>query len=123
MKNKLNMRLAVVVLLAVGLVFGLGWTKQSAAEEAKQPAQAETNFKDYGNWRLQCIKGPKGEVCNLFQRIVASKDKNNVVLLFASIVFVEHEDKRMPHLRMVAPLGSFLPTGLALNWYPRPMRR
>jgi invasion protein IalB len=93
--------LAVLVLALAGLL--------SAA-----PAQAQGVVKGkYGDWEMRCEtpSGAPKEQCALLQRIEA-EDKPNVNLV---VIVLKTADGKSRLLRVVAPLGVLLPSGLGLK--------
>lgn len=68
---------------------------------------------EYGVWKLRCdsVPGAQEEQCGLTQ-FVTAEDRQNVGL---SLIVVRTADKQSVKLRILAPLGVFLPTGLGLR--------
>jgi invasion protein IalB len=104
-------RLAFPALLA-GIVGGF-----ALAQGAHGPAQAQFSESELkttvGAWQVRCGRPPgaRAEKCALVQSVTA-EDRRNVSL---TIIFLRSfsGDKRL--LRVVAPLGVLLPTGLGLK--------
>jgi invasion protein IalB len=95
-------RLALIV--ATCIVAMLGGT----------PARAQGVIKgQYGDWQVRCDKPPgaSSEQCALIQNVTA-EDKPNVGL---SIIVLRTADKKQRILRVLAPLGVLLPSGLGLR--------
>jgi len=93
-----GMALAVLAVLTAGQAF----------------AQSQGVLKNkYGDWEMRCDTPPGAsqEQCGLVQSI-AAEDKPNVNL---QIIVVKVADGKGSILRVVAPLGVFLPRGLNLN--------
>ena len=67
----------------------------------------------YGAWQLKCGRAPgsKNEKCALVQS-VAAEDRPNVGL---TVIFLKSIDGSKRILRVIAPLGVLLPTGLGLK--------
>ncbi|RFB78866.1 invasion associated locus B family protein [Methylovirgula sp. 4M-Z18] len=77
-------------------------------------AQSQGVLKNkFGDWEMRCDTPPGAvqEQCGLVQSI-AAEDKPNVNL---QIIIVKVADGKGSILRVVAPLGVFLPRGLNLN--------
>lgn len=67
----------------------------------------------HGEWQLRCGQPPGSSVekCGLVQSVKA-EDRPNVAL---TVVFLNSSDGQTRLLRVVAPLGVLLPTGLGLK--------
>ncbi len=107
MSRRLTIRPFAVLslLIAVGLA---GLFASSA------PAAAQGAIKgQYGDWQVRCDTPPgaKSEQCALIQNVTA-EDKPNVGL---SIIVLRTADKKQRILRVLAPLGVLLPSGLGLR--------
>jgi invasion protein IalB len=100
--------------LAAGLasfaVAGLGL----GAALMPMPASAQGVVKNsFGDWQLRCEvpAGAKTEQCALVQN-VAAEDRPNITLL---VIVLKTADAKSRLLRVVAPLGVLLPSGLGLK--------
>jgi invasion protein IalB len=76
----------------------------------------------HGDWKIQCEKMPENantpagtptEQCGMVQ--TASNEKEPQAQLTIIIVKQKEKDKIVPAMRVMAPLGVFLPTGIALE--------
>ncbi|WP_296588203.1 invasion associated locus B family protein [Roseibium sp.] len=67
----------------------------------------------HGDWQMRCDTPPgaPGEQCALIQNVTAS-DRENVGL---SVIVLKTADKQARILRVLAPLGVLLPSGLGLR--------
>ena len=67
----------------------------------------------HGDWQVRCNKpvGDASAQCALIQYVVA-EDRKNVGL---SVIFLKTADKKAQILRVLAPLGVLLPSGLGLR--------
>ena len=67
----------------------------------------------YDNWEVRCDTPPgaKSEQCVLIQNVTA-EDRENVGL---SVIVLKTADRKTRILRVLAPLGVLLPTGLGLK--------
>lgn len=103
---------AVVCLNALGFT-SLGLTSLSFMTEDAQAQSLGTVRAEYGVWKLRCdsVPGAREEQCGLTQ-FVTAEDRQNVGL---SLIVVRTADKQSVKLRILAPLGVFLPTGLGLR--------
>lgn len=93
---------------AVGLL-GIG-----ALLSAGTPAKAQGEVKStHGDWQMRCDMPPgaTGEQCALIQNVTAA-DRENVGL---SVIVLLTADKQARILRVLAPLGVLLPSGLGLQ--------
>jgi invasion protein IalB len=77
-------------------------------------AQAQGMVKNtYGDWQMRCETpaGATAEQCALVQNVVA-EDRPNITLV---IIVLKTADGKSRLLRVVAPLGILLPSGLGLK--------
>ncbi|HOV05316.1 MAG TPA: invasion associated locus B family protein [Kaistiaceae bacterium] len=67
----------------------------------------------HGDWEIRCDTPPgaKAEQCVLIQNVTA-EDRDNVGL---SVIVLKTADQKSRILRVLAPLGVLLPTGLGLK--------
>lgn len=67
----------------------------------------------HGDWQMRCEvpPGAKAEQCALVQN-VAAEDRANLTLL---VIVLKTADQKSRLLRVVAPLGVLLPSGLGLK--------
>jgi invasion protein IalB len=96
--------------IAVFAAAGLGL----AALMLPAPAHAQGVVKNtFGDWQLRCEvpAGAKAEQCALVQN-VAAEDRPNITLL---VIVLKTADAKSRLLRVVAPLGVLLPSGLGLK--------
>lgn len=78
------------------------------------PAFAQGAVKSsHGDWQVRCDTPPgaKAEQCALIQNVTA-EDRPNVGL---SVIVLKTADKKQKILRVLAPLGVLLPSGLGLK--------
>lgn len=95
--------------LATGVATALGTVAIAAL-----PASAQGVVKGkYGDWEMRCETPPGAsrEQCALIQS-VAAEDRPNVNLV---IIVLKTADNKSRLLRVVAPLGVLLPSGLGLK--------
>jgi invasion protein IalB len=93
-----------ILVLSIGAVYA-----QSAG-----PELSSSQIKSmHGEWQLRCGQPPgaKVEKCALVQSVKA-EDRPNVSL---TVIFLRSYDGKTRILRVVAPLGVLLPTGLGLK--------
>ncbi len=91
------------ILVAMVLSFGLG-----AAARAQGLSKGK-----FGDWEMRCETPPGAahEQCALMQS-VAAEDKPNVNLV---VIVLKTSDGKSKLLRVIAPLGVLLPSGLGLK--------
>jgi invasion protein IalB len=91
------------------------------AQAAKQPPPAET-VSTHGAWQIQCGTAPSADgttdpaakkQCGMVQ--VTHSEKNDKIGLSIIIVKAKQGDKDVMMMRVMAPIGVYLPTGVALE--------
>jgi len=105
---KLRLGMAAAVLLAsVAVIGGL-----SAAGTSTANAQGAVRA-THGDWQIRCDTPPgaQSEQCALIQSVTA-EDRQNVGL---TVIVLKTADGKDQILRVLAPLGVLLPTGLGLK--------
>ena len=78
------------------------------------PAQGEPPVRStHGDWQVRCDTpaGAQGEQCVLMQ-FVTAEDRDNVGL---TVIVLKTADKKARIMRVLAPLGVLLPSGLGLK--------
>ncbi len=90
--------------LASGLALGLATGVASAQGAVKAV---------YGDWQIRCDTpaGAQNEQCALIQSVVA-EDRSNAGL---TVIVLKTADQKSKLMRVVAPLGVLLPSGLGLK--------
>jgi len=86
-----------------------------------QEGPTATVLSTHGDWKVQCEKLPEGaappgapaEQCGMVQSTRNEKEPQAELTLI--IVKQKEKDKVVPAMRVMAPLGVFLPTGIALE--------
>ncbi|MCV0428274.1 MAG: invasion associated locus B family protein [Roseibium sp.] len=100
------MSFAKIAALA-GIAFG-------ALVQGTLPSLAQGEVRSaHGDWQMRCDTPPgaSGEQCALIQNVTAA-DRENVGL---SVIILKTADKQARILRVLAPLGVLLPSGLGLR--------
>lgn len=95
--------------LAAAAAIGL-----TAFAHSLQPASAQGEIRaNHGDWQMRCDTPPgaASEQCALIQNVTAA-DRENVGL---SVIILRTADKQARILRVLAPLGVLLPSGLGLK--------
>jgi invasion protein IalB len=89
--------------IAAALFFGL--TAAAGAQGAVRSV--------HGDWQIRCDTPPgaQGEQCALIQSVVA-EDRSNAGL---TVIVLKTADQKSKLMRVVAPLGVLLPSGLGLK--------
>lgn len=93
-------------------LFGIGLAAALTALAA--PAQAQGVVKStHGDWQIRCDTPPgaKSEQCALIQSVTA-EDRPNVGL---TVIVLRTADQKSRLMRVLAPLGVLLPSGLGLK--------
>jgi invasion protein IalB len=96
---------AVLAAVAGSAALSMVWT---------QPAHAQGAVKSvHGDWQIRCDTPPgaQGEQCALMQSVTA-EDRPNVGL---TVIVLKTSDQKSRLMRVVAPLGVLLPSGLGLK--------
>ncbi|MEM8703300.1 MAG: invasion associated locus B family protein [Pseudomonadota bacterium] len=93
--------------LVAALVFG-GLVQGTVTARAQGEVRSS-----HGDWQMRCDTPPgaSSEQCALIQNVTAS-DRENVGL---SVIVLKTADKQARILRVLAPLGVLLPSGLGLR--------
>jgi invasion protein IalB len=94
---------AIGLLLGSALLFGL--TSAARAQGAVRSV--------HGDWQIRCDTPPgaQAEQCALIQSVVA-EDRSNAGL---TVIMLKTADQKSRLMRVVAPLGVLLPSGLGLK--------
>jgi invasion protein IalB len=89
----------------LAILFWLGLTAAAGAQGAVKSA--------HGDWQIRCDTPPgaQGEQCALIQSVVA-EDRSNAGL---TVIVLKTADQKSKLMRVVAPLGVLLPSGLGLK--------
>ncbi|MGO4387240.1 invasion associated locus B family protein [Microvirga sp. 2YAF29] len=95
---------------ALGAVAFVGLMALSSTKGAVAQGMVKNTF---GDWQMRCEipAGATAEQCALVQNVVA-EDRPNVTLI---IIVLKTADAKNRLLRVVAPLGILLPSGLGLK--------
>lgn len=102
--------------------FGPRAKKQQGQQQGQQPGQPAPKIDlvaENGNWKVQCetlpaVEGqPPGRQCGMIQ--VTQSEKNAKASLTLVIVSTKQNGKQLYNMRVIAPIGVFLPTGVALE--------
>jgi|KBSMisStaDraftv2_1062788.scaffolds.fasta_scaffold110389_5 invasion protein IalB len=97
--------LAATLAASLASTLLLGWA---------QPAQAQGAVRSvHGDWQIRCDTPPgaQSEQCALIQSVVA-EDRSNAGL---TVIVLKTADAKSRLMRVVAPLGVLLPSGLGLK--------
>ncbi|GAB5374288.1 MAG: hypothetical protein AcusKO_07500 [Acuticoccus sp.] len=97
-------RFVLAVSAAIATIFHVG----------PDPAQAQGRIvAKHGDWQIRCEQpvGSPSEQCALIQNVEA-QDRQNVGL---TVIFLRTADRQARILRVLAPLGVLLPSGLGLS--------
>jgi invasion protein IalB len=94
--------------------FGLALAAMLACAGSPQRAAAQGVVKSiYGDWQIRCDTPPgaQSEQCALIQSVTA-EDRPNVGL---TVIVLKTADQKSRLMRVLAPLGVLLPSGLGLK--------
>ena len=94
-----------VTATSLALVLLLGLTAAASAQGAVKSV--------HGDWQIRCDTPPgaQSEQCALIQSVVA-EDRSNAGL---TVIVLKTADQKSKLMRVVAPLGVLLPSGLGLK--------
>ena len=107
-KRSQNCAIKLLSLLLPAILFSIQPNMVDKASAQRSNVKAE-----YGAWQLKCGKAPgsKLEKCALVQSVTA-ENRPNVGL---TVIFLKSIDGKQRMLRIIAPLGVLIPTGLGLK--------
>jgi invasion protein IalB len=107
-KTEMPVNMSRWIRLGAAALFGL--TLLSTADMAQAQGLVKNSF---GDWQMRCETpaGATAEQCALVQN-VAAEDRPNMSLV---IIVLKTADAKSRLLRIVAPLGILLPSGLGLK--------
>ena len=115
MKTKMLMIAALALLAFAAPAIAATETATPAAKPAAtaRPKPSETKFDD---WSMQCMTSSKGKYCGLYQKASATVKGKKVTAVLAEVEVGKGKDgKKTPHLRLITPLGSWLPTNIGFK--------
>lgn len=99
--------------------FGPRAKKAGQQQGQQQPPPKIDLIAENGQWKVQCeevpaVGGqPAGRQCGMIQ--VTKSEKNPKASLTLVIVSAKQNGKQLYNMRVIAPIGVFLPTGVALE--------
>lgn len=80
----------------------------------RQEAAQNFDVQNFDDWGLECVIVVNGkQECHLFQRILWDDSKTEALL--AHVLLVQRDGRSVPRLRLIAPLGTFIPAGVKLK--------
>ena len=91
---------------------------QQQGKPGKEPPKIDL-IAENGKWKVQCealpaVEGqPAGRQCGMIQ--VTKSEKNPKASLTLVLVSTKQNGKQLYNMRVIAPIGVFLPTGVALE--------
>jgi invasion protein IalB len=100
-----NLAATSLTATSLAIAFLLGLTAAASAQGAVRSV--------HGDWQIRCDTPPgaQGEQCALIQSVVA-EDRSNAGL---TVIVLKTADQKSKLMRVVAPLGVLLPSGLGLK--------
>lgn len=76
--------------------------------------QLNVPYEAYGDWIRECSHSQTGgQDCILSQRILWDDNKSEAMLV--QVFMVNRDETRVPRMRLVVPLGVFLPSGVKVD--------
>ena len=99
--------------------FGPRANKQQQGQQGQAPAPKVDVIAENGKWKVQCETAPAAEgqkaqrQCGMVQN--TQSEKNPKASLTLVMVKTVTGDKTIINMRVIAPIGVFLPTGVALE--------
>ncbi len=110
-QNKINSKFYAIKLFSLLALTLAIFTNSPFIKVAE--AQGSRVKATYGAWQLKCGRAPgsKLEKCAIVQSVTA-EDRPNVGL---TVIYLKSIDGKRQLLRVIAPLGVLLPTGLGLK--------
>jgi invasion protein IalB len=98
---------------AAGLEVSQGWARSGRRAWPQAPRRRRAPQVTHGDWQVRCDTPPgsRSEQCALVQN-VAAEDRPNVAL---TVIALKTADGKARLLRVLAPLGVLLPSGLGLK--------
>lgn len=136
LKTNIRFRQVMAIMAAYGFAISPGPGGAQAQQAAQQPAVKEIVKATHGDWQVRCqnIKVPNQqggkakkdeleeiEQCGMVQVIADANDKN--IRINVAVLKGRREGKVQNEMRVVAPLGVFLPTGIAFEIDGKPIGR
>jgi invasion protein IalB len=99
------MIIAAAAMLTIAMATSTGLTSKAAAQGAVKAV--------FGDWQIRCDTPPgaQSEQCGLIQSVVA-EDRSNAGL---TVIILKTADQKSKLMRVIAPLGVLLPSGLGLK--------
>jgi invasion protein IalB len=100
-----SLRVISGIVAGLAFLFCFGQTTPANAQGAVRSV--------HGDWQIRCDTPPgaQGEQCALIQSVVA-EDRSNAGL---TVIILKTADQKSKLMRVVAPLGVLLPSGLGLK--------
>jgi invasion protein IalB len=92
-----------------------GAQQQGAAQQAPEGPKTET-VATHGKWAVQCTDLPKeagGKSCGMIQNTKNAKDER--IALSVVVSRVKRDGKAVTFMRILAPVGVYLPTGIPME--------
>lgn len=94
---------------------GLG-PRAGAAPQGQPQAPKSEVISKHGKWEVQCTELPAeqgGKSCGMIQN--AKNDKDERIALSVVVSRVKREGKAITFMRILAPIGVYLPTGIPIE--------
>ena len=111
--NKMNYRLACAICLLGIISVYLAYLSPPSQSSIENQPQSIAHYDHFGSWTSECKQSEKKELdCTLTQKVL---NDAKTELLAAQIFMVQRDNKTRPRLRIITPLGTFLPAGITID--------
>jgi invasion protein IalB len=101
---------------AAGMACLFAFSPRAFSDDPPAAAKPAVTAKDYNDWRVACEADPKDagkKKCDMFQQVMF-KDKKHLALA-AHVGNQTVKGQKLVNLRLVTPLGTMLPAGIAIK--------
>ncbi len=115
--RRLNIILSFIVvslgICSVVLMYRAGSSgEEDCADEAQAATKTIVHKEQVGQWSYECETDSEGhDTCYGYQRI---EDENGDNILSVRLSLVSRDGDILPRIKIIAPMGAFLPTGVNL---------
>jgi invasion protein IalB len=119
MKAKIIFVLAAMLALSAPAGAATDPVTPGSAPAAAKPAPAarpKPQTTKFDDWSMQCLSSTKGKYCGLYQKANGTVDGKSIPAVVAEVEISKTKDgKKLPHLRLITPLGVWLPTNIGFK--------
>ncbi|MGH1403698.1 MAG: invasion associated locus B family protein [Alphaproteobacteria bacterium] len=108
----LSLFISVLGVCAVGMMLFHVFSDKKCGDKDRLAERPVVHKEDIGSWSYECEKDKAGrDTCYGYQRIENPKGE---VVLSVRLSVVARGNDILPRLKLIAPMGTFLPTGIDL---------